>query len=86
MTLNMMTDEQYKELLIILAEECAEVVQECSKILRFDNDTVNLEKEIGDVVALLLIASMHDEIDLNKVAKRVPEKVKKLKKFSSLFE
>jgi len=82
----MMTDEQYKELMIILAEECAEVVQECSKILRFDNNTVNLEKEIGDVVALLMLAAMHDEIDLNAVAKRVPEKLKKLKKYSKLID
>lgn len=83
----MMTDEQYKELLIILAEECAEVIQECSKLIRFNNeDRSNLEKEIGDVAAMLMLASMHDVIDLNAVAKRVPEKLKKLKKYSNLIE
>jgi len=83
----MMTDEQYKELLIILAEECAEVIQECSKLIRFNNeDMSNLEKEIGDVAAMLMLASMHDVIDLNAVAKRVPEKLKKLKKYSNLIE
>ena len=83
----MMTDEQYKELMIILAEECAEVIQECSKLIRFNNeDRSNLEKEIGDVAAMLMLASMHDVIDLNAVAKRVPEKLKKLKKYSNLIE
>ena len=86
MKAKMMTDEQYKQLLIILAEECAEVIQECSKLIRFNNeDKSNLEKEIGDVVALLLLASINDVIDLNKVAKRVPEKMKKLKIYSDLL-
>ena len=38
-----------EELLIILMEECAEVAQACSKVLRFGNDYDDLEKELGDL-------------------------------------
>ena len=52
------------ESLIILAEECAEVIQAVSKLQRFGiNDAKNikaLENEIGDVFAMLTILDHYD--------------------------
>lgn len=56
-------NEQTKEILTILQEECAEVIVEVSKIRRFgpdqckaDSDETNiqrLQKELGDVMAMI---------------------------------
>ena len=75
------------ETLIILAEECAEVQQQISKILRFgpDDDNIkNLEKEIGDVIAMLAILGHQGVINEDKVMRRVPSKLRKLKKYSQI--
>ena len=48
-----------KETLTILSEECAEVVQANSKLIRFgpydDQNIIELEKELGDVMAVVMI-------------------------------
>ena len=75
------------ETLLILAEECAEVQQEITKILRFgaeDENIKNLEKEIGDVIAMLAILGYEGIIDEDKVMRRVPTKLRKLKKWSNI--
>ena len=56
-------DEQTKEILTILQEECAEVIVEVSKCFRFGPDQMmegtqvtniqRLEKEIGDLQAMI---------------------------------
>jgi len=75
------------ETLLILAEECAEVQQEITKILRFgaeDENIKNLEKEIGDVIAMMAILGYEGIIDEDKVMRRVPTKLRKLKKWSNI--
>ena len=75
------------EALIILAEECAEVQQEVSKILRFgpEKDNLkNLEKEIGDVIAMLTILAHQGMLDEDRIMRRVPAKLRKLKKWSTI--
>ena len=82
------------EALIILSEECAEVVQSVSKIFRFGVDDVNnnltnrtkLENEIGDVLALVDILQKMDMISFSNVEKASLLKKEKLKKWSSLGE
>jgi len=56
-------NDQTKEILIILQEECAEVIVEISKIMRFgpdqckpNSDETNiqsLQKELGDLLAMI---------------------------------
>lgn len=56
-------NEQTREILIILQEECAEVIVEISKIMRFgpdqckpNSDETNiqsLQKELGDLLAMI---------------------------------
>lgn len=73
------------EALIIAQEECAEVSQEISKILRFgwtEETKVRLENEIGDLMALIDYLSYHDFIDTNKVSERMVVKMNKLSKWS----
>ena len=51
--------EQIKtEALIILMEECGELIQSCSKIIRTNNSSVyrkQLQDEIGDVLTLICL-------------------------------
>ena len=67
-----------QEALIILQEECAEVIQAASKIYRFGIDNehksgatqrANLEMEIGDMLALVDILVEQGVIDLNKIGR-----------------
>lgn len=75
------------EALIILAEECAEVQQEVSKILRFgpkEDNLKNLEKEIGDVIAMMAVLAHQGVVNEDKIMRRVPYKLRKLKRWSDI--
>ena len=84
-----MNNNQYREALIILAEECAEVVQECSKLIRFGSGVEGVEllnKEIGDVLALVEYLNSNGLIDLFLLEESIENKKEKLKVLSSLYE
>jgi NTP pyrophosphatase (non-canonical NTP hydrolase) len=86
------------EALIITAEECAEVIQQISKIIRFGIDlpyvtagdgTTNrqqLEKEIGDLNCMVDILIEQGIIDSQAVTRAEIAKREKLRKWSTLFE
>ena len=46
-----------EEMLVITMEECGELIQACSKMIRFDEpcDTKQLQEEIGDVMCMIEI-------------------------------
>ena len=73
------------ELLVILMEECGELIQECSKIIRFDADNSGLQKEAGDVLALLLLANEKNLIDIYELMKQVEVKREKLRQYSNIM-
>lgn len=76
-----------QEALIILAEECAEVQQAISKIQRFGADDKNvrqLENEIGDVLAMIAILGHENAVNDDVILRRVPAKLRKLKKYSDI--
>jgi|TARA_B110000914_G_scaffold112312_1_gene98300 NTP pyrophosphatase (non-canonical NTP hydrolase) len=77
-----------KETLTILSEECAEVIQANSKLIRFgpyDEENVDeLEKELGDVVAMMLVLDYYGYIKLDNVQSNVKPKLQKLKKYSKI--
>lgn len=75
------------ELLTILMEECGEVTQACSKVIRFGSDQnyENLQKEIGDLMCMLELMSEDGLIDWPTVTVSSLEKRNKLKKFSNLL-
>ena len=87
-------DERIRETLVITQEECAEVIQEISKIFRFGIDEMHksgvvhrekLNEEVGDLLCmidLLVEQGLLNQKDLN-IAKE--KKIAKLKIFSKIF-
>jgi MazG nucleotide pyrophosphohydrolase domain. len=78
-----------EELLVILMEECAEVSQESSKLIRFGSETwadvLNFEEEIGDLLCMIELCYENDLIDPNSVEEHMLAKREKLKKWSNLL-
>ena len=77
---------EQQELLTITMEECAEVIQQCSKMIRFGGNTNRflLEAEIGDLLALFDLMHEYNIIDLNSMARRKEQKRSKLRIYSRL--
>ena len=77
-----------KETLTILSEECAEVVQANSKLIRFgpydDQNIIELEKELGDVMAVVMILDYDGYVSLGNIQKNIEPKLQKLKKYSKI--
>ena len=77
-----------KETLTILSEECAEVIQANSKLIRFgpyDEENIKeLEKELGDVMAMVLVLDYYGYVKLDNIQKNIEPKLKKLKKYSKI--
>lgn len=86
--------EDNNEVMDILQEECAEVIQAVSKIRRFGMDNskpgidytnrAHLEEELGDVLAMIDILMINEVVSWGNlhVAKRA--KIEKLKKWSNI--
>jgi len=76
-----------QQLLVILMEECGELIQECSKSLRkgelFDRD--KFKDEVGDVYAMINLLHEWDVISWDEVEEREREKRRKLSKWSDLI-
>jgi NTP pyrophosphatase (non-canonical NTP hydrolase) len=83
-----------QELLTVLSEECAEVIQAASKIIRFGADSEYdgvtaldaLEKELGDLYCMIDLLHANDMISFTKLDDYSNEKYEKLKKWSNLIE
>ena len=74
------------ELLQLLQEECAEVIQAASKCIRFGekDNTYQLVKEIGDLFCILEIMHEYDMFSYTTVEQYILEKKEKLRKYSNL--
>jgi NTP pyrophosphatase (non-canonical NTP hydrolase) len=78
-----------EEMLVITMEECGELIQACSKVIRSDGKTKylrNLQDEIGDVMCMIEIIKMSGIVTDEQIADRMEEKKQKLKKWSKLFD
>lgn len=82
------------EALTILQEECAEVIQNASKIKRFglnesyegqESNRVRLQKEVGDVLALIDILIDCEVLEHTELLQCKVDKINKLKIFSNLY-
>ena len=83
-----------KEVMDILQEECAEVIQAVSKISRFGIDNFkpgkaktnreHLEEELGDMLAMICILEKMGVIDQNALEIATKAKIQKLKKWSTI--
>jgi NTP pyrophosphatase (non-canonical NTP hydrolase) len=89
-------NERTKEVMDILQEECAEVIQAVSKINRFGLDNFkpgkpktnreHLEEELGDMLAMIDILQEMDIVSYTSIEKAQAAKIEKLKKWSKIYE
>jgi NTP pyrophosphatase (non-canonical NTP hydrolase) len=88
-------NEEMREVMLILQEECAEVTQAISKCFRFGPDQMKpgkdrtnlnmLEEEIGDLLAMIeLLTDMNIGITTDGLFEARTKKFEKLKKWSNL--
>lgn len=85
-----------EEILNILQEECAELIQMVSKCRRFGIDQqhlkadkpnrIKLTEEIGDVLAMINLCINYKIVDQTAVIVAQENKFKKLKQWSTIFE
>ena len=89
-------NEDTREIILIMSEECAEVAKEVSKIMRFGPDQIKpgkdrtniqvLEEELGDLLAMIEllvdknVGVTNEGLELAKKAK-----FEKLKKWSNII-
>ena len=74
----------FNEALTIFMEECSECIQEASKMIRFNNNSILLEKEICDVLCLISIMEDNGIISMDNMERYINNKKEKLKKYSGL--
>ena len=77
-----------EEMLVITMEECGELIQACSKMIRSKGKTKylrDLQDEIGDVMTMIEIMKMSGLVTDEQIADRMIEKKEKLMKWSMLF-
>ena len=87
-------NEREREILLILQEESAEVIQAVSKVFRFGWDSEwdgqtnreHLEEEVGDYLAMVQIMVDTGMIDTFAIDTAKQNKIEKLKKWSSIFK
>lgn len=76
------------EILQILQEECAEVIQEASKCVRFGtkDNMARLERELGQLVCIMDIMHKHDMISFTALDNAIAEKYEKLEIYSNILK
>ena len=89
-------NSKIKEVMDILQEECAEVIQAVSKISRFGIDNYkpgkpltnrqHLEEELGDMLAMIDIMLELSVISLDNLEIAKKAKIEKLKEWSNIYE
>jgi NTP pyrophosphatase (non-canonical NTP hydrolase) len=85
-------NEQTREALLILQEECSEAIQATSKCFRFgingmylkESNRDRLEQELGDVLAMIDILINQGEISAERIGEAKRRKFKKLTEWSTL--
>ena len=82
----MKTLDERQQLMVILMEECGELIQECSKNLRRSEifDRQKFKDEVGDVYAMIDLLVEWDILSWTEIEKRREEKRKKLSVWSDL--
>jgi NTP pyrophosphatase (non-canonical NTP hydrolase) len=76
-----------QQLMVITMEECGELQQVCSKILRqatVENKRQELVDELGDVLCMISLMQEHDLVSWQELEDRAEVKREKLSKWSDL--
>lgn len=76
-----------EETLILTMEECGELTQACSKVIRTNGKSEkhlqNLKEEIGDVMACIYLLEAQGFVEQKEIDERVKYKINKLKRWST---
>lgn len=84
-----LTNKQ-NEVLLVLMEECAEVIQAISKIKRFglEDNTEQFKMELADLQCMVNLALENDIVQFNgdEFNNRIKMKQEKLKRYSSIYD
>ena len=77
-----------QQLLVILMEECGELIHECSKNLRRGElfERQDFKKEVGDVYAMIELLVEWDVLSWTEIEERVKTKRQKLSQWSDLVD
>lgn len=83
-----------QQLMTITMEECGELTQRCSKIMRKyetldlieEAQRVKLVEELGDVFCMMELMVEHNITDWIELQERADVKLEKLRKWSTLVE
>ena len=82
-----------QQLMCITMEECGELTQRCSKMMRkykrLDQAEEQLQKlteEVGDVLCMISLLVEHNFVTWKALEERVEYKKEKLKKWSTLID
>ena len=95
MSLTPRQEEKLQEILDILQEECAEVIQAVSKIRRFGRDNShkdyptqreNFTQEIGDVLLLIDLLISYNVFSAYELQEAKLRKASKLKVWSNIYK
>jgi NTP pyrophosphatase (non-canonical NTP hydrolase) len=89
-------NKKENEIMDILQEECAEVIQMVSKCRRFGIDNTHIKsgesnrarltEEMGDMLCMLKLAQDFGIVDVSEVLAASLAKEEKLRKWSSIFK
>ena len=81
-----------EELMVITAEECGELTQECMKTIRFRQEDMTKEardsllQEASDVYAMIQLMIRYGLFDYYELEVGAKKKHKKLEKWSNIFD
>ena len=79
--------EKLTELMIITMEECGELTQACSKVLRTDfkdHALQDLKQEVADVVCMIELMKKNGLVDDADIVQGIQNKMEKLEIYSNL--
>lgn len=85
---------RYHQLMLITAEECGELVQSCSKMMRHaeqdseidEKQRASFVEEVGDVLAMIMLIMQYGYASEKELEERIKVKHDKLRKWSDLFD
>ncbi len=79
--------EKLTELMIITMEECGELTQACSKVLRTDfkdHALQDLKQEVADVVCMIELMKKNGLVNDTDIVQGIQNKMEKLEIYSNL--
>jgi NTP pyrophosphatase (non-canonical NTP hydrolase) len=86
--------QKQNEIMSIAQEECAEIIQAISKVIRFGFDNSydgktnreHLEEEIGDLLCMFELMEEANILDWTRVAMHASNKRTKLERWTNIFK